>query len=617
MRARRAESRRMRPGFTRSAAALVLLVATTAYVCAELLNDPTALGVHDWDAMNSTRLFVVDSIRTFGQMPYWDPYACGGYPAWSAPETATTVVSPMLVPYLLFSLATAVRIEIVATLAFGIVGMWLLASRACKDPLVKAAVCVVAMLNSRWALQAASGHAWHLYYAWFPWVLWAFLQARAAANKWPWLALGAACVGMMVYTGAIYPLSHALLAVACFALWTAVRKRTIAPLLDAAAVAIGGAALAAPKLFPTLENMARFPRHVESSEYMWPHQYLPTFFASGAGRGTVHVPGLDWGWHEYGIYVGVVGLAALAVGVWRAPRDEEVRALRGVGLFFMWLSLGLFGPWVVLHLVPPFRSQHVPTRFAYPGVMMLAVVAGASLEAALPKLRARVRDPRVFAAIGFASFAILAIPIARESRACLAGAFHLHLPPIRDRATYEQTYETPEDLAYADANGPPSLTTQLAHQGTILCSTYHGFAFLAWPEEKRPRGLGARGKEEPEYRGEAFVDGAAGTATIERFSPNEIVVDVRGATPGDWLVLNQNWDASWRANGTPTVARADTNAYKLASGDERVVFRYSPRLLPLAIGVAVSAFVAFAFAIARAGRRAARVAQTKSATSTA
>src|SRR5215475_237193 len=138
----------------RSWLALAILAATLGYICIDFIGaDRASLGSHDWDAMESYRLFAVTSFRRFGQFPFWDPFACGGYPYWGGPESGTILVSPVLPLYFLFSLPTAIRLETALALVVGFVGAWRFVGRYCQDPLLKATASVVAIANSRWALQ--------------------------------------------------------------------------------------------------------------------------------------------------------------------------------------------------------------------------------------------------------------------------------------------------------------------------------------------------------------------------------------------------------------------------------------------------------------------------------
>ena len=103
---------------------------------------------------------------------------------------------------------------------------------------------------------------------------------------------------------------------------------------------------------------------------------------------------------------------------------------------------------------------------------------------------------------------------------------------------------------------------------------------------------GARAVADPLYRGEVFVSGGKGEATLASWTPNSARVSVRGGQAGAMLVYNMNWDPSWRANGVSAVALDHAVATSLRGGDEVIEFRYRPRTLPFGLALAVLGLVA-------------------------
>ena len=59
----------------------------------------------------------------------------------------------------------------------GALGAWRLASRFTESRAVRALFTVVTVVNSRWAMQIAAGHTWHLLYGLLPWMLYYFDRA--------------------------------------------------------------------------------------------------------------------------------------------------------------------------------------------------------------------------------------------------------------------------------------------------------------------------------------------------------------------------------------------------------------------------------------------------------
>ena len=128
------------------------------------------MGFQDWDSQAAYRYVTVLALR-HGQPPWWNPWFCGGFPAWGYAEGATNFISPFAPLYFLFSFPLALRLEAVAATWVGVLGAFLLAGRFTRSPAWRAFVAAIWMLGSRWALQVASGHLWHLAYAWTPFVL--------------------------------------------------------------------------------------------------------------------------------------------------------------------------------------------------------------------------------------------------------------------------------------------------------------------------------------------------------------------------------------------------------------------------------------------------------------
>ena len=604
----------------RSIAPAVLSWLVLALVVAALLSGfflhPGALGGHDWDQMEAHRVFVVKAIREFGQFPFWDPYGCGGYPAWGSPESATVVVSPLLAAYLTLPLGDAIRVEVVTLVVALVLGLHFFARRYVSHPLALGFACLVGALNSRTALQAAVGHTWHLAYAGLPWVLGAFDRALPRDRgpiDWAWVAIGAAVMALMAYAGGVYPVPHTVLCLGGLAAYRAWAQRSTRPLVAASALAVWAGLLAAPKLLPVADTMRRFPRLTRSRETVDPREWLRMFVSSVDGVPDHRAMGLDYMWHEYGQYIGILPLGLVLWGTLRKlPADPALRSLRALGWALMVLALGGWGPWVLLHLLPLFRSQRVPTRFTYPALMLLAVVAASEAERMAPAWHAaweracgRALDrrswwPRFHAlnpggVVVWAAFLGSAALIAREDMRATAPWFALPVPPVAERpGGYAQTIEVPAEYAYGDGqaesplgtNGVPGLLLHEANAGALRCNGFSGLNQDAplGPDGRRVH-LGARGIGDPLYRGEAWAEAEQATVAIDRWSPGEVTVTVVGGQPGSLVVLNQNWDPGWTANGVAALDRDDVNAYRLTAASETVVFRYRPRSLSAGLGL--------------------------------
>src|SRR5689334_7918180 len=114
---------------------VTLLVAATilgvafGVVVGPMIGDWRTFGFHDWDVEASYRYITVVSLKEYGEGPWWHPWLCGGVPAWGNVEAASNFISPYLPVYLLASMQTAIRVEVIGGAITAMVGCWMLTGR--------------------------------------------------------------------------------------------------------------------------------------------------------------------------------------------------------------------------------------------------------------------------------------------------------------------------------------------------------------------------------------------------------------------------------------------------------------------------------------------------------
>ena len=558
-----------------------VILAMIIFVLAPTMGDRTTLGSHDWDQMESHRYLVDKTILLYHQFPFWNPYACGGHPNWGGFESGTTVVSPWLPFYLTMTLAHAMRVEVWGMALLSALGAWLLATRFTKSSAVRALVVVAFAVNGRWALQITSGHTWHLAYAWTPWVLYYYDRAVGAdASLGPprrrFVVLAGVCLALMVYMGGIYPLPQTIFCVALYAVFLAATTRSFRPVFVAVMCGLVSLGLAAPKLLPILEVLAKHPRLVDSTETLDFGAFVDVLTSRDQDMSSGHGGVSQWGWHEWGMYVGWAVVACVVLGA-IAGRGTRESALRWAGLVCLSLGFGAFdphAPWPLLHHLPVFQSQHVPSRWMYPALLMLLVVTASAFERLLRRT-GRVRGWIEVALVG--AVAYVAYDVAQISHQPTRHMFTTRMPPVPESTgPFHVEQHLPHELSYESDWAPSSLTAEMANVGTIDCGTFPAFHNYFRDQEGHVPGLGAHGVGDKDYRGEAFIPEGVGTATVTKWSPNEVTVEVHDARAGEHLVLNQNYDPGWSASGRSVENWEDTVRVDLHEADATVVFRYRP-----------------------------------------
>ena len=560
-------------------------------VTAPWWKDVTTFGFHDWDSQTAHRYLVKKSLLEHFELPFWNPYACGGFPAWGYVEADTVLVSPWLLAYLLLPVSLALRVEVLGMGLLGAAGAYAFAGRFTKSHAARALAAALWAVNGRWGLQTASGHTWHLAYAWLPWCLFFFERARLRGARTRELALLAGSLAMLVYAGGIYPLPHTVLALGLYALVLAAAERSLRPLVTLAGGGLAAIGLAAPKLLPMLDTFGKAPRLIESRETLDLGALLSMLTSRDQAFYSRPAKVAPYGWHEWGIYVSAAGVVVLLVAFVFVQGKREA-ALKLVGLVFVALGFGAFhpyAPWTLLHEhAPVFRSQHVPSRFLYPAVLVLGVVAAAGLGRAIE--RRSLRAPWLDLAAGVLVL-WLAIDVAGVAQKPMANAMWMVAPPIPAGRAFHFEQEPPFQYKKRDWAGPMYLA-MLGNTGVINC-------YGAPPFDRR----GAKPVGDPAYRGEVHLEGGAPAPAprLAAWSPNRAVVELDPAPEGALLVYNMNFDEGWRASvdgaDAPVVNVRDTLAVRLPAGARTVTFRYRPP--HLAAGLALAA-------AARAGRVARR-----------
>ncbi len=548
------------------AAAALLLLSTLFKILGPMLEDFHTFGFHDWDVETAYRYITVVSVKRYHEGPWWHPWLCGGFPAFGDTETASNFISPYLPLYLLTDIRTAIRLEVVGGALTGLVGTFLLARRFTKSAALCALVAALYVLNGRWALQAAAGHTWHLQYGLLPWALFFYDRSLEPGRLKQAIATGIT-LSCMVLWGGIYPLPHAALILGCYALLMAVATRSLCPLYALGIAGVVAIGLGAPKLFAILDRLDRIPRFIESREVIGLAELLVMFSAPEQRFGSRPVRTPAYNWHEWGIYIGPLGIAVLCIAL-VFGRGKRGQSFKIIALLLLLLGFGTFhpsAPWTLLHELPVFSQQHVPSRFHYPMLLLLGL---AFLSVLGPNVDRWLKRFPLLDLLFLLPVALFCMDLARVARQPFEQAFWMEKPDeIPALALFEHHTNAPVNYVRRDW-AQPMLLSMMANTGVIKC-------YGVDPRFKP----GALAADAPGYRGRAYVAEGEGSAEISDWSPNHADVRVSGAHAGALVVYNMNYDPSWRANGEPAIEYNGVVATRLRRDEAQVTFSYFPRTL--------------------------------------
>ena len=388
---------------------LLAYAALTAYFTRPLLVTGTHLGVEDWDVMLFYHASVLKSVFEYGAPPFWNPWYCGGNVLWQNPQVA--LLSPVYLLSFVVSLPFAMKLNIALHYLVGFVGMHVLLTRGFKLsylPGVLFLSCLFTLAGGE-VFHLAVGHATFLPYFYLPWVLFYFLRAIDSARL-RFAVVAAATIALAVYNGGIHISFMTAVALACFSFIASLLRRDWRPVVMLLVVGALAFLFAAPKIVP-VAAFTGDPRTVDTRNFpvgadsMGREMVLHAFLDPYQYR-HLRFEGQNYGWHEYGNYIGSIGVLLIVASAawilgrrpWRSENWLGV-SLALTALALLLLAIGEFAPnapYVLLRRLPVASEFRLPSRYVLVFVLFAtAMTASAWRDFAFD----RTNDAGRFAAI--------------------------------------------------------------------------------------------------------------------------------------------------------------------------------------------------------------------------
>jgi hypothetical protein len=585
-------------------------------------------GIQDWDQHLFYHSVPAISLLEYGQFPLWNPYHGGGAPALGNPQSV--FLSPVYLAALLFGAVHGLKIEIWLHLVIGLAGAYWLGRERRLDRISALLVSFVFMLSSMFVLVLAVGMTTFLSIALIPWLVVLYLRAYRAWRYGIWAGLICA---LMFFGGGIYPVVLSVTFIVLHAGVSALLRaaRPIAALKVLGIILAFSLGLGAIKIAPSLEFMLRHVRPIDDySGYsigsLWysltgREQTIAVILRLPLGEpGFWH--GFSYFFDENGMYVGLVPLALCLLGM--AARGRRDAVLIICLAIFVWISFGDRIPislWAALHELPPYDSMRVAQRFRFVYMLLVALFAGCGLQTARGWVERLARRPWLGQGVAIVSVLAILCDLIAVNAALLRDAFTiLPVETTRSAEFYQVTGFASHDKENAVSDGEESrlkayyrrvmyqaegglYPALLSNVGTI-----HAYEPVPLPKRAIPR-------DSPDYRGEVYLDGAAGAARFAVWSPNRLVIETQAAGPG-YVVVNQNYDPGWRLRGLPGRRIEPVEgllAVQVGPDDHRFEMNYMPASFVAGASVtAVSFLLGLAFML-KGKRRLGRVCCTRHA----
>ena len=567
------------------------------YFTFPLLASGARLGIGDWDAMLFQHASVMRSVYEYGELPFWNPWYCGGHVLWQNPQAPILSPAYLLAPFM--PLAAAMKILVLAHYAAGFAGMHLLLTRAFRVTWAPALLFLSSLfvLAGGPALHLIVGHTTFLPYFYLPWLLLLWIRAIEKGNP-PAVFGAAAILAFSIYTGGLHMTFMAGMGLACFSLAAALCRREWRPVAVLAAAGGLAALLAAPKLLPMLAYLGD-TRLVDARTFHRPDRMTLELvihaFADPFQYPRMLMRDQKYGWHEYGNYLGFLGAPLIgAAFVWIVAQRPKARAhwlglslaVTAAVLFGLMLGeSGRFAPYELLSKLPLLSQFRLPSRYTLAFVLFAtALVAWVMREAAVD---ASV-DPRLRRLAGIVLLLATA-SLAYQNRIHFAGAFPL--APLDGAFAWQSRPAAPAIDAQTEgmAGDSPMLRAMMDNRAVLSC--YEPLRLPGGVDPARPI---------------VFAEGASRVSEIE-FTPNRIRFDVLSGSQPARVVFNTKFLDGWRVSeGRIELDPATSMAHiVLPPGTaKRVELRFVPKGLIAGLGLLGAGLLAGAEIWRRQRRRA-------------
>jgi len=556
-------------------------------------------GQMDWDQFTFWNAVPREAILRYHQFPLWNLYANGGNVLLAHPHSP--FLSPMYLFVLILGPVLGLKIEIFVHLIVGLFGMFLLSKYRGLTIAASYLASFVFMLSAIYTLHLTEGHASWITMAFMPWVF-LYYQKSIDDHK---NALGVVIfLGLMLFAGSIDVFFISVAFLTIYSFFKLYQLRNPAPVILLFIIFVGTFLLCSVKLLPMIEYLIQFPRLTESSG----GTSLAALYEILLGRGDIYYDillgkgdmyphearylqserlALEFEWHEYGAYIGIIPFAMFLIGAVSAFKKHWPLIM--TGLISLWIALGdwsYVNLWLFLHNnVPIFNSYQVPSRFILGFIFALSLLSGYGLEY-IEQLFLKIKHGKaalvcklfVIAIVSFVAFDLWQV----NSPALL---LTFRVPPIEEieHARFAQRYDS---INLSGKNNTRSSMYPIFLSNSGILNGY---------EVVNIKKGDVRIESHPEYRGEVYLLRSNKGVFIEYFSPNKIVVDftVKNA---DILIVNQNYYTGWKVKKGLKTAQAEPYngliSTQIEPGHYKITFYFMPFSFLIGLFITVS-FILF------------------------
>ncbi|MGA9722941.1 MAG: hypothetical protein WBQ86_10820 [Candidatus Binatus sp.] len=516
----------------------------------------------DTDLFTDLRWAPYWTVIHFHQLPFWNPYKCGGMGMLSNPESS--IVTPFFVLYLLAGLRIGLWIDIYLHLAIMFAGGYVL-GRVLDLGKVAATVSAVMFPASSWLyLHLAVGHLNFLPGAYLPWVAALLFISIQTKTFMPAVIGGALCA--LTLTEGNYTFLYTAIIIGSVCSMLTLLQLSIRLFISGLVIGVFGLGFAALRLIPMSEQLGIYPKHPFGIEPI--SMRLISMFLLSRNQDLFRPRiGFEFALSEYGAYLSAFFIVLAVVGLVSRPLKSLPWLVPAI--VFVLFARGWTGPhsavFILLYL-PMGDSAGLPGRYLIPLVFCLGVIAAYGADFLCSRFEPWGKRIAV---------ALLVLGLVDSWMVGPPNSRYLFLYPT-EPYPYSASFKQ-----YWTMNTGTMTEINQANMGSVNCQ---GYGYNDIPEN--PLGYNQAG-----YRGEYYLLGP-GTVDQTLWTPNHLRYDVNapGATE---LVVNQNLYPGWRLRGDGELYdERGKIAVKMPAGHHSVDLEFTPDQIGLALWITLATFAA-------------------------
>jgi len=291
---------------------LLIFMLLSILFCYPIIENLTGLGIiYDWDYFHFNHAVPQDTILRYHQFPLWNPYYCGGNVMLA--NMQARFLSPTFLFTLLFGPVVGIKLDIIFHMIVGMFGMFLLSRYYKLGRLSSYLPPFIFMLSGWYPLHLTVGHVGFMAFVYLPYIVYFYLLGL---KRFQYSIIAGAFLALIILEGGIQAAPHAMLFLFFFSLLYILFPKfgKVAPLKALGIIILFTVLFSAVKLLPTVEFLFQHRRFIGSDDFISP-KLLYHIFLDPNQVVARQLHGSEWGWWEYGSYIGWIPMLLGFIGI--------------------------------------------------------------------------------------------------------------------------------------------------------------------------------------------------------------------------------------------------------------------------------------------------------------